>query len=107
MGNTDLSVPSTKAHATPICVKPRGANCMAGAKNTAMVAVMSKQIKALRWPAILKPSIKTNSRTMGRIETSAAIRSCFVGDSGCCRLVLRFCLLSVVCKACGKCNKKY
>ena len=107
MGNTDLSVPSTKAHATPICVKPCGANCMAGAKNTAMAAVMSKQIKALRWPAILKPSIKTNSRTMGRIETSAAIRSCFVGYSGCCRLVLRFCLLSVVCKACGKCNKKY
>ena len=79
MGKTALSVPSTKAHATPDCVKPSGAKFMVGARNTAIAAVVTKLIKALRCPAILKPSIKTNSRTMGRIETSAAIRCCFVG----------------------------
>ena len=79
MGKTALSAPSIKAHATPDCVKPSGAKFMAGARNTAMAAVASKLTKALRWPAILKPSIKTKSRTMGRTETSAAIGCCLVG----------------------------
>ena len=48
MGKTALSVPSTKAHATPDCVKPSGAKFMVGARNTAIAAVVSKLIKALR-----------------------------------------------------------
>ena len=48
MGKTALSAPSTKAHATPDCVKPSGAKFMAGARNTAMAAVASKLTKALR-----------------------------------------------------------
>ena len=74
MGKTAFSVPSIKAHPTPMVLKPSGVNCMAGATMAASAMVTMSVRNALLWPAILNPSIKIKRSKMGIIEMIAVIK---------------------------------
>ena len=85
MGNNAFRTPSTNAHHTS---PPTdwAANCwgsisMAGATSKASRMVTTNVMKALLWPAILKPSIKTKSNKIGTIAIKADIRLRFYGVS--------------------------